>query len=96
MLSPEQSRAARGWLNWTQDKLAKMANVSLSTIRDFEKGRRIPISNNLDAISRVIQAQGVRLLFDGERAAGIAIIDPAGPGTTEAVSETILGGDDRA
>jgi transcriptional regulator with XRE-family HTH domain len=58
MLSPEQSRAARGWLDWSQDDLAKRANVSLSTVRDFEKGRRVPIANNLDAIRRALQEGG--------------------------------------
>jgi len=76
MLTPEHSRAARGWLDWTQDELAKKANVSLSTIRDFEKGRRVPIANNIDAIRRVFEAHGVKLLDDGGRAAGIAIVDP--------------------
>ncbi|WP_428492838.1 helix-turn-helix domain-containing protein [Rhodopila sp.] len=73
MLTPEQSRAARGWLDWTQDDLAKRANVSLSTIRDFEKGRRTPIGNNLDAIRRALEAAGVVLTFqDGRPAVGVA------------------------
>lgn len=76
MLTPEHSRAARGWLDWTQDMLAKKANVSLSTIRDFEKGRRVPIANNIDAIRRVLEAHGVRMLEDGGRPAGIAIAAP--------------------
>lgn len=72
MLTPEQSRAARGWLNWTQDDLAKRANVSLSTIRDFEKGRRIPIGNNLDAIRRALEAGGVVPVFqNGNTPVGI-------------------------
>lgn len=71
MLSPEQSRAARGWLDWSQEELAKRANVSLSTVRDFEKGRRVPIANNLDALRRAIEAGGVQLVFDGEAFAGI-------------------------
>ncbi|TGS45200.1 MULTISPECIES: helix-turn-helix transcriptional regulator [unclassified Mesorhizobium] len=61
MLSPEQSRAARGWLDWSQDDLAKRAQVSLSTIRDFEKARRIPIANNLQAIQRALEAAGVSI-----------------------------------
>lgn len=75
MLTPEQSRAARAWLDWTQDDLARLAKVSLSTIRDFEKGKRVPIANNLSAINGVFHARGIRLLFDGERATGIAIVD---------------------
>jgi DNA-binding transcriptional regulator YiaG len=71
MLSPEQSRAARGWLDWSQEELAKRANVSLSTVRDFEKGRRAPIKNNLEALSRVIEAAGVRLLASSGYPSGI-------------------------
>ncbi|QZO02466.1 helix-turn-helix domain-containing protein [Chenggangzhangella methanolivorans] len=41
----EQCRAARALLDWTQEELANAANLSLSTVRDFEKGRRTPISN---------------------------------------------------
>lgn len=59
MLAPEQSRAARGWLDWSQEELAKRANVSLSTVRDFEKGRRTPIGNNLAAMLGAIEAAGV-------------------------------------
>lgn len=73
MLSPEQSRAARGWLDWSQDDLAKRANVSLSTVRDFEKGRRTPIGNNLQAIERAITEAGVHLLSERDQAIGIRL-----------------------
>ena len=63
MLAPEQSRAARAWLDWSQEQLAERANVSLSTVRDFEKGRRTPIRNNLEAMAKVLEENGVRLLF---------------------------------
>jgi transcriptional regulator with XRE-family HTH domain len=71
MLSPAQSRAARGWLDWSQADLAERANVSLSTVRDFEKGRRMPIANNLQALKRALEASGVRLTFDQDTAIGI-------------------------
>ncbi len=71
MLSPEQSRAARGWLDWSQEDLAKKAGMSLSTVRDFEKGRRTPIPNNLNALRLALEGAGVRLLFDGEKATGV-------------------------
>ncbi len=71
MISPEQSRAARGWLDWSQDELAKHANVSLSTVRDFEKGRRMPIPNNLEALRHALERAGIRPTFRKEKPAGI-------------------------
>ena len=59
VMSPEQSRAARAWLDWSQDELAAKASVSLSTVRDFEKGRRIPIANNLTAMRVALEAAGI-------------------------------------
>lgn len=74
MLTPEQSRAARGWLGWSQDDLAARASVSLSTVRDFEKGRRTPIANNLDALRRAFDAAGIELVFDSDgKATGVVL-----------------------
>ena len=71
---PEQCRAARGWLDWTTQELARRAGVGLSTVREFEKGERTPIPNNLAAIRRAIEAAGIHLVFgpSGE-AVGIAL-----------------------
>jgi transcriptional regulator with XRE-family HTH domain len=70
-MTREQSRAARGWLGWSQGELARRANVSLSTVYQFEKGQRNPTRNNLSAMRRAIEAAGVRLVFDKKGAAGI-------------------------
>jgi len=77
-ITPEQSRAARGWLDWTQQQLAEAANVSLSTVRDFEKRRRSPISNNLAAMQHALEKAGVQVVFDNAGVpAGIArAVDP--------------------
>jgi len=75
-MSPEQSRAARAWLAWSQLELATRANVSLRTIQGFENGSRIPISNNIAAIRRAVEEAGIRLLFDKDgAAAGILRLD---------------------
>ena len=79
MLSPEQSRAARAWLDWTQEELAKRASVALSTVRDFEKGRRVPIRNNLEAMRLSLETAGVSLQFRGERPLGIQVSEQDAP-----------------
>jgi transcriptional regulator with XRE-family HTH domain len=63
-MRPEQSRAARGWLGWTQAKLADEASVGLSTVKDFEAGKRAPISNNLHAMKRALEAFGIAFTED--------------------------------
>ena len=78
MLTPQQSRAARAWLDWSQEELATHAHVSLSTVRDFEKGRRQPIGNNLDAMRRALEAEGIRMVFSGNgKAIGISTVQLA-------------------
>ena len=59
-MSPEQVRAARNWLAWTQAELAERAKVGLSTVKDYEGGKRTPIANNLDAIQKALEKAGVR------------------------------------
>jgi transcriptional regulator with XRE-family HTH domain len=65
-MTPDQSRAARGLLDWSQAELAARSNLSESTIRDFEKGRRVPSINNLAAIRRALEAAGVEFI-DGDQ-----------------------------
>ena len=64
MLSPEQCRAARAWLGWSQEDLSKRASVGLSTLKDFENGKRTPMRNNLEAMRRVLEGVGIGLLSD--------------------------------
>lgn len=59
-MSPEQARAARSWLGWTQAELAKRAVVGLSTIKDYEGGKRTPIANNLASIQRALEEAGIK------------------------------------
>ena len=96
MLAPEQSRAARGWLDWSQEELAKRANVSLSTVRDFEKGRRIPIANNLAAMRAALENAGMLPVHNKSgQPAGLSLVcsgaqSPA-PGTDRAGEVGMLG-----
>jgi DNA-binding transcriptional regulator YiaG len=71
-MTPEQCRAARAWLGWPQDALAKAASVGVSTVRDFEAGRREPTRNNLTAMRTVLEAGGVSF-FDDQAESGIKV-----------------------
>ena len=71
-MTPEQCRAARAWLNWPQDALAKSASVGVSTVRDFEAGRREPTRNNLTAMQAALEKGGVSFSND-DKACGISV-----------------------
>jgi transcriptional regulator with XRE-family HTH domain len=78
VMSPEQSRAARGWLGWSQQDLAKKANVAISTVKAFENGSRTPILNNLNALQGAFEAAGMSFIADAEgRAIGLKTKGPA-------------------
>lgn len=72
-LTPAQSRAARGLLDWSQVELASRSNLSESTIRDFEKGRRVPSINNLAAIRTALEAAGVILVPENGEGPGVRL-----------------------
>lgn len=61
-MTPAQCRAARGLLNWSQIELAERSSLSESTIRDFEKDRRVPSLNNLAAIQHCLENAGVEFI----------------------------------
>jgi transcriptional regulator with XRE-family HTH domain len=83
-LAPQQSRAARGLLDWSQTQLAARSNLGQSTIRDFEKGRRVPTVNNLAAIRRAFEGEGVEFT-DGDEGPGVRLKKQRiGPGTIAA------------
>ncbi len=70
MITPAQCRAARALLDWSQQDLAKTAHLGLSTIRDFEKSRRVPAHNNLRGIKLALEEAGVEI---GEERSSVAL-----------------------
>ncbi len=58
----EQCRAARALLELSQQELANMSSLGLSTIRDFEKGRRIPHTNNILGIRVALEQSGIEFI----------------------------------
>ena len=64
-MTPEHCRAARGWLGWSQSELASASGTGLSTVKDFEGGRRTPIANNLAAIRAALEKAGIGFVTGG-------------------------------
>jgi transcriptional regulator with XRE-family HTH domain len=64
-LTPADVRAARSLVQWSQAQLAAAAEIGVSTIADFENGARTPIPNNVAAIRRALEVQGVAFTPDG-------------------------------
>ena len=70
-LSPAQCRAARGLVDWSQAHLAERAKVGLSTVRNFESGRSMPIANNLSAIKEALATAGVIFVPENGEGPGV-------------------------
>ena len=72
-LLPEQCRAARALLSWTQETLAAIAGVSRSTIKDFECHRHVLHRSSEDMLVRAFERGGVQLLFEVDGGAGVRL-----------------------
>jgi DNA-binding XRE family transcriptional regulator len=77
-ISPEQCRAARGLLDWTQEELADRAEVSRSTIRDFENGRHHLHATTATQVVAALEKGGALLIPTGEAGPGVRLRDPSG------------------
>jgi transcriptional regulator with XRE-family HTH domain len=72
-LFPEQCRAARGLLNWTQEHLAVTAGVSRSTIKDFECNRHALHRATEILLVKALEEAGVRLIPAQEEGPGVRL-----------------------
>lgn len=73
MISPAQCRAARALVEMDQAALASASNVSRNTIVDFEKGRRVPTTNNLAAIRAALEGAGVIFVEENGEGPGVRL-----------------------
>ena len=66
---PSQTRAARALIGWSLEALAEASGVSISTIRDFESGRRDASAENVKALKNALQRRGgVEFVADDDNA----------------------------
>lgn len=73
MITPEQSRAARALLNWSQEKLAEVAHIGIVTVRQFELGHTTPRFLTLQAMRQVLEDAGVIFVDENGEGAGVRL-----------------------
>jgi transcriptional regulator with XRE-family HTH domain len=78
-ITPAQCRAARGLLDWTQEQLAERAELSRSTIRDFEGGRHDLQRASAAQLVRILDAAGVLLIDADAMGPGVRLRSPPEP-----------------
>lgn len=77
MITPEQCRAARALLNWTQADLAERVSISAVSIRAFEKGGEMRESNR-KLIRLTLEQAGVAFIAENGGGAGVRLAKPKG------------------
>jgi transcriptional regulator with XRE-family HTH domain len=71
MMRPDQCRAARSLLGWSQEDLEEHSGVAKRTIADFEREARVPHQTTLDALASTFDLHGVELIPENGGGAGV-------------------------
>jgi transcriptional regulator with XRE-family HTH domain len=74
-ITPEQSRMARGALEWSMRDLAKAARISPTTVNQFERGYAATNNSTLAAIRRAFEDAGIVFIDNGE-GPGVRLVRP--------------------
>lgn len=61
MITPDQCRAARAWLNISQTDLATVAGVSEATIRKYERREGSPMRGTVLLIHTAVEGLGFEI-----------------------------------
>jgi predicted transcriptional regulator len=73
MLTPEQCRAARALLDWSQGDLADQAGVGIVTVRQLEAGAHDPRRATLNVIRRALESAGVEFIDENGGGPGVRL-----------------------
>ena len=77
MISPQQCRAARGLLDWSQQYLAKRAGVGVVTIRQLEGESHEPRRATLAVVRGAFEAAGVEFIDENGGGSGVRLRKPS-------------------
>jgi transcriptional regulator with XRE-family HTH domain len=72
-ISPEQCRAARGLLGWSQGDLSRASETATKTIADFERGAREPYARTLRDVRAAFERAGVEFIPENGGGAGLRL-----------------------
>ncbi len=72
-IEPEQCRAARALLGWSQADLAARAAVAKQTLVDFERGARTPYDRTLADIRAALETAGVEFIAENGGGPGVRL-----------------------
>ena len=77
-ISPEQCRAGRALLGWSQDELAERSHVSKRSIAGFESGARAAQPRTALDLQRALEAAGIHFLMnDADGGVGVRFSQPS-------------------
>jgi predicted transcriptional regulator len=72
-ISPNQLRAARGWLGWTRGRLTLKSGISERAIARYELGRSVPHDETLSKLRSTLEEAGIRFHFTGKVGTGVSV-----------------------
>ena len=75
MLSVEQIKAARAFLGWSAEDLAKVSGVGATTLRRYEMGSGVPSANvsTLSKIKLALEKAGIEFTGDPLKNPGVVL-----------------------
>ena len=73
MISPSQCKAARALLGLTQPQLARASDLGLSTVVDFERGRRKVSDAAVQALKVALEEAGIIFIDENGGGAGVRL-----------------------
>lgn len=75
-MTPPQFRAARAILDMSQQDVATAAGVSVTTLRNFERGATNPTRAVLSVLRSTMEARGVMFIEPNGGGAGVRLLKP--------------------
>ncbi|MBK5960186.1 hypothetical protein CCR97_18540 [Rhodoplanes elegans] len=72
-LLPAQCRAARALLDINQQELARLADLGLSTVVDFERSRRVVSNDAIRSMRAALEGCGIEFLDENGGGPGLRL-----------------------